>query len=142
MRSIQKSIFTVCLDRPVPRVSEDVYRNHVAGQMLHGGGGALNSGNRWFDKTLQVGRPGGCLGRAAAALLCSAPKAGGKQQVGRAVMTGPLSPALSHVRGCLGSDTTIAYCARDWGDRKMPQCRPLSSGRTVKARLLTDGSCC
>lgn len=54
MNSIQKSIFTVCLDKPVPRVSEDVYRNHVAGQMLHGGGSQLNSGNRWFDKTLQV----------------------------------------------------------------------------------------
>lgn len=54
VRSIQKSIFTVCLDAPMPRVSEDVYRSHVAGQMLHGGGGRLNSGNRWFDKTLQV----------------------------------------------------------------------------------------
>lgn len=54
VRSIQKSIFTLCLDAPMPRVSDDVYRNHVAGQMLHGGGGKLNSGNRWFDKTLQV----------------------------------------------------------------------------------------
>uniref|UniRef100_A0A8C9GFW7 Choline/carnitine acyltransferase domain-containing protein n=1 Tax=Piliocolobus tephrosceles TaxID=591936 RepID=A0A8C9GFW7_9PRIM len=48
-----RSIFTVCLDAPMPRVSEDVYRSHVAGQMLHGGGSRLNSGNRWFDKTLQ-----------------------------------------------------------------------------------------
>lgn len=54
VRSIQKSIFTLCLDAPMPRVSDDVYRSHVAGQMLHGGGGRLNSGNRWFDKTLQV----------------------------------------------------------------------------------------
>lgn len=54
VNSIQKSIFTVCLDKPVPRVSDDVYRNHVAGQMLHGGGSKLNSGNRWFDKTLQA----------------------------------------------------------------------------------------
>nr|XP_003407692.1 LOW QUALITY PROTEIN: carnitine O-acetyltransferase [Loxodonta africana] len=62
VRSIQKSIFTVCLDAPMPRVSEDVYRNHVAGQMLHGGGGKLNSGNRWFDKTLQfiVAEDGSC----------------------------------------------------------------------------------
>ncbi|KAL6042185.1 hypothetical protein STEG23_001885 [Scotinomys teguina] len=60
--SIQKSIFTVCLDKPVPRVSEDVYRNQVAGQMLHGGGSKLNSGNRWFDKTLQfiVAEDGSC----------------------------------------------------------------------------------
>lgn len=54
VRSIQKSIFVVCLDAPMPRVSEDVYRSQVAGQMLHGGGSKLNSGNRWFDKTLQV----------------------------------------------------------------------------------------
>ena len=54
VRSIQKSIFTVCLDAPMPRVSEDRYRHQVACQMLHGGGGKLNSGNRWFDKTLQV----------------------------------------------------------------------------------------
>ncbi|XP_037002215.2 carnitine O-acetyltransferase isoform X1 [Artibeus jamaicensis] len=54
VRSIQKSIFTVCLDRVMPRVSEDKYRSQVAGQMLHGGGSKLNSGNRWFDKTLQL----------------------------------------------------------------------------------------
>uniref|UniRef100_A0ABI7XVD7 Choline/carnitine acyltransferase domain-containing protein n=1 Tax=Felis catus TaxID=9685 RepID=A0ABI7XVD7_FELCA len=62
VRSIQKSIFTMCLDAPMPRVSEDVYRRHVAGQMLHGGGGKLNSGNRWFDKTLQfiVAEDGSC----------------------------------------------------------------------------------
>lgn len=44
----------MCLDAPMPRVSEDTYRSQVAGQMLHGGGSKLNSGNRWFDKTLQV----------------------------------------------------------------------------------------
>nr|XP_054365430.1 carnitine O-acetyltransferase isoform X3 [Mirounga angustirostris] len=62
VRSIQKSIFTLCLDAPMPRVSDDVYRSHVAGQMLHGGGGKLNSGNRWFDKTLQfiVAEDGSC----------------------------------------------------------------------------------
>ncbi|KAG8512746.1 Carnitine O-acetyltransferase [Galemys pyrenaicus] len=62
VRSIQQSIFAVCLDAPVPRVAEEVYRSHVAGQMLHGGGGQLNSGNRWFDKTLQfiVAEDGSC----------------------------------------------------------------------------------
>lgn len=62
VRSIQQSIFTVCLDAPMPRVAGDAYRSHVAGQMLHGGGGHLNSGNRWFDKTLQfvVAEDGSC----------------------------------------------------------------------------------
>lgn len=54
MRAIESSICTVCLDAPMPRVSHDVYSSRVAAQMLHGGGSHLNSGNRWFDKTLQV----------------------------------------------------------------------------------------
>uniref|UniRef100_A0A8C3Q9Q2 Carnitine O-acetyltransferase n=1 Tax=Geospiza parvula TaxID=87175 RepID=A0A8C3Q9Q2_GEOPR len=50
VRAIEKSICTVCLDAPMPR------------QMLHGGGSRLNSGNRWFDKTLQfiVAEDGSC----------------------------------------------------------------------------------
>ncbi|KAG7253178.1 hypothetical protein CRUP_024791, partial [Coryphaenoides rupestris] len=54
VRAIQKSIFTVCLDAPMPRVSDGLYSSRVAAQMLHGGGARWNSGNRWFDKTLQV----------------------------------------------------------------------------------------
>ena len=54
VRAIQKSIFTVCLDAPMPRVSDELYQSRVAAQMLHGGGARWNSGNRWFDKTLQV----------------------------------------------------------------------------------------
>ncbi|XP_036384440.1 carnitine O-acetyltransferase-like isoform X2 [Megalops cyprinoides] len=62
VRAIQKSIFTVCLDAPIPRVSDDLYRSRAAVQMLHGGGSRWNSGNRWFDKTLQfiIGEDGTC----------------------------------------------------------------------------------
>ncbi|XP_041428397.1 carnitine O-acetyltransferase isoform X2 [Xenopus laevis] len=62
VRTIQKSIFTVCLDAPIPRVSDDLYKSRVAAQMLHGGGSRWNSGNRWFDKTLQfiVAEDGSC----------------------------------------------------------------------------------
>uniref|UniRef100_A0A669BHA2 Carnitine O-acetyltransferase n=1 Tax=Oreochromis niloticus TaxID=8128 RepID=A0A669BHA2_ORENI len=62
VRAIQKSIFTVCLDAPMLRVSDDLYLSRVAAQILHGGGARWNSGNRWFDKTLQfiVGEDGAC----------------------------------------------------------------------------------
>ncbi|XP_064165097.1 carnitine O-acetyltransferase isoform X1 [Anguilla rostrata] len=62
VRVIQKSIFTVCLDAPMPRVSDELFQTRAAIQMLHGGGSRWNSGNRWFDKTLQfiIGEDGSC----------------------------------------------------------------------------------
>uniref|UniRef100_A0A674K108 Carnitine O-acetyltransferase-like n=1 Tax=Terrapene triunguis TaxID=2587831 RepID=A0A674K108_9SAUR len=61
-RCIQHSLFTVCLDAPVLKVSDERYPSRVAAQMLHGGGSYSNSGNRWFDKTLQfiLGEDGVC----------------------------------------------------------------------------------
>ncbi|XP_068176527.1 carnitine O-acetyltransferase-like [Antennarius striatus] len=55
--TIESSIFTVCLDGAMPPVSNDKYH-----QMLHGGGSQWNSGNRWFDKSMQVicGEDGTC----------------------------------------------------------------------------------
>jgi len=60
---INRAIFVLCLDQ---RTSNDRYGTPEggndaeenldvwAGQMLHGGGSSFNSGNRWFDKTLQL----------------------------------------------------------------------------------------
>ena len=69
---IENALLVVCLDDPLPAsfncrtLRSDVpeaVRGHVvnsrdetnmAHQMIHGGGSAANSANRWFDMTVQV----------------------------------------------------------------------------------------
>jgi len=60
---INRAIFVLCLDQRTSRPEygtkegrDDAEENLDlwAGQMLHGGGSSFNSGNRWFDKTLQL----------------------------------------------------------------------------------------
>ncbi|KAG7243771.1 hypothetical protein INR49_009012, partial [Caranx melampygus] len=61
LSAIERSIFTVCLDNAKPRRSDEMRQSAIL-QMLHGGGSQCNSGNRWFDKGLQiiVGEDGTC----------------------------------------------------------------------------------
>uniref|UniRef100_A0AAQ4RMV6 Choline/carnitine acyltransferase domain-containing protein n=1 Tax=Gasterosteus aculeatus aculeatus TaxID=481459 RepID=A0AAQ4RMV6_GASAC len=60
VRLIETGLFSLCLDSPVMRISDEKYASRKAAQVLHGGGTFSNSGNRWFDKTLQfvVGEDG------------------------------------------------------------------------------------
>lgn len=53
MKLIQSSLFTVSLDQCVPFEENDKY-NVLSQQLIHGGGSAQNSANRWMDKTIQV----------------------------------------------------------------------------------------
>ncbi|CAI9714907.1 carnitine O-acetyltransferase-like isoform X1 [Octopus vulgaris] len=55
LQSIQNSLFVLCLDKPMPLIQDPVAKMSMAGgMMLHGGGSEMNTGNRWFDKTLQI----------------------------------------------------------------------------------------
>lgn len=60
---LNKAIFILCLDQRAsrevsgaPEGGNDAEQNLAlwAAEMLHGGGSSFNSGNRWFDKTLQL----------------------------------------------------------------------------------------
>ena len=65
LRSIETSIFILCLDKSIPicynhhRSIDDTDHkqrddNSLALQMLHGQGTQLGGCNRWYDKTMQV----------------------------------------------------------------------------------------
>lgn len=54
VEEIQKSLFTVSLDRNVCSSKDEMY-NTISHQLMHGGSRSDNSANRWMDKTIQVG---------------------------------------------------------------------------------------
>jgi len=54
LKSIESSIFLLCLDERSNDVEDDLWRSDFALRSLHGGGSELSSGNRWFDKTIQM----------------------------------------------------------------------------------------
>ncbi|XP_042367604.1 carnitine O-acetyltransferase-like [Plectropomus leopardus] len=54
LSDIQSSIFIVCLDQAMPPVSDEMYSSTAFREMMYGGGSHSNSGNRWFDKGIQL----------------------------------------------------------------------------------------
>lgn len=60
VENIQTSLFLLCLDEPCSHLSAPNAATLAAQQIIHGGGSKGSSGNRWFDKTIQivVGREG------------------------------------------------------------------------------------
>ncbi len=54
LQAIEDSIFVMCLDKANKVDNDATATSRVALQLLHGYGADNNSGNRWFDKTLQV----------------------------------------------------------------------------------------
>lgn len=51
---ITKALFVVCLDQAIPVFDQNEDFNMAGHQLIHGGGSQQNSGNRWFNKTLQL----------------------------------------------------------------------------------------
>ncbi|XP_065321965.1 carnitine O-acetyltransferase-like isoform X1 [Gordionus sp. m RMFG-2023] len=58
MKIIQQSLFVLCLDLDIPPSGDDLSNgtlmNLKANNILHGLNSKHNTGNRWFDKTLQI----------------------------------------------------------------------------------------
>lgn len=53
LKEIETALFTVSLDDCVACKAADIEAVNGV-QLIHGGGMARNSGNRWMDKTIQV----------------------------------------------------------------------------------------
>lgn len=59
---IKTALFAICIDgagisftgNRDSKEYMDFFRNYYSKMLLHGEGSTFNSGNRWFDKTMQV----------------------------------------------------------------------------------------
>jgi carnitine O-acetyltransferase len=51
LEAIQSSLFTVSIDKEMPQIGDDTIT--ACHQLITGGGSHYNSGNRWYDKTVQ-----------------------------------------------------------------------------------------
>ncbi|XP_031619166.1 choline O-acetyltransferase isoform X3 [Contarinia nasturtii] len=66
---IEQALVLICLDEPIPTsfngqgfigATQSIHRaglrdeSNMAHEMIHGGGSDYNTGNRWFDKTMQI----------------------------------------------------------------------------------------
>jgi hypothetical protein len=54
VEAIQTSLFLLCLDGPASHLSARNAATLDALKIVHGGGSKGSSGNRWFDKTIEV----------------------------------------------------------------------------------------
>jgi carnitine O-acetyltransferase len=54
VEAIQTSLFLLCLDGPASHLSAPNVATLAALKIVHGGGSKESSGNRWFDKTIEV----------------------------------------------------------------------------------------
>ena len=61
IEAIQTSLFLLCLDGPASHLSARNPATVDAIKVVHGGGSKGSSGNRWFDKTIEVRRCLYCL---------------------------------------------------------------------------------
>lgn len=61
VEAIETSLFLLCLDGPASHLSARNAASLDAIKIVHGGGSKGSSGNRWFDKTVEVRRCLYCL---------------------------------------------------------------------------------
>lgn len=52
--AIQKALFVLSIDRELPQKAGNDDVVTASDLLIHGGGSAMNGGNRWYDKTIQL----------------------------------------------------------------------------------------